>query len=540
MTNPVKGGETMQTLAILDMDARAVDAIMPAQTKSNGNGDQFDRVLKKTEQPGSHQSASKPVAKKSEPKPRTEEHSATNAAQASNDSKDAKVENQLAEVEAKQGAAEVTEVGAAETEVAAQLQMPEQQALVDWLKTMIPVETMENTEASAEIETELFALVAQLNPEELQRLELNRGDEKSLGQLLQQIDPAVDLGPELAAKIELLVSQLAELTSQQGSSITTEDLVSTPQLLQQVVAAVGALKGDAVGPNRGEAGKVDVINGQSTAHDVVSEETHAVLTAAEKSVAVAGDTEEVDPRFSGLLQPRNVQAQTVKANANPVKTDVQGQAVTQDLTAEVVELAPELKPEQSSSTNLKQMAESLIKQAPNNLQGQSAANAPVDMNRTMPQTQVVQLPSGQQVSESQIFDQVVTQLSGSVNGESGKMVLRLQPAELGSLKLELTIEGDKVRANLHAQTQQVQEVLERNLPQLKSALAEQGLKVDQFNVNVDKGSDQQSQFENLAQQQQDGSQQRNGWQADDVEAEELSIPLAHLIQNGGGGISLHV
>ncbi|MCK5912421.1 MAG: flagellar hook-length control protein FliK, partial [Desulfuromusa sp.] len=145
------------------------------------------------------------------------------------------------------------------------------------------------------------------------------------------------------------------------------------------------------------------------------------------------------------------------------------------------------------------------------------------------------------VTEGQIFDQVVTQLSGSVNGESGRMVLRLQPAELGSLKLELMVEGDRVRANLHAQSQQVQEVLERNLPQLRNALAEQGLKIDQFQVTIDKNHDQQSQFENLAQQQQNnGSERQPGWHQQNLEQEEQVIPLAHLMQNGGGGISLHV
>ncbi len=102
------------------------------------------------------------------------------------------------------------------------------------------------------------------------------------------------------------------------------------------------------------------------------------------------------------------------------------------------------------------------------------------------------------------------------------------------------IEGDRVRANFHAQSQQVQEVLERNLPQLRNALAEQGLKIDQFQVTTDKNYDQQSQFENLAQQQQHGSEKQPGWHQQTQEQEEQSIPLAHLMQNGGGGISLHV
>jgi flagellar hook-length control protein FliK len=102
------------------------------------------------------------------------------------------------------------------------------------------------------------------------------------------------------------------------------------------------------------------------------------------------------------------------------------------------------------------------------------------------------------------------------------------------------VEGDRVRANLHAQSAQVQEVIERNLPQLRNALAEQGLKIDQFQVDVDRNQ-QGSQFENFAQQNQnqDSSSQQQDWQQD-LEAEEQVIPLAHLVQNNGGGISLRV
>jgi flagellar hook-length control protein FliK len=163
----------------------------------------------------------------------------------------------------------------------------------------------------------------------------------------------------------------------------------------------------------------------------------------------------------------------------------------------------------------------------------------LDAVKAMPQTPMVQLSNGYQISESQIFDQVVTQLSGSVNGESGRMVLRLQPAELGSLRLELKIEGDRVQAHLHAQTHQVQEVLERNLPQLRSALAEQGLKIDQFLVNVDQRQ-AEGQFDGQTQYQQQGAERQSDRYPHDHDSEEQMIPLAHLMQNGGGGISLHV
>ncbi len=125
----------------------------------------------------------------------------------------------------------------------------------------------------------------------------------------------------------------------------------------------------------------------------------------------------------------------------------------------------------------------------------------------------------------------------------GRMVLRLHPAELGALRIELMVEGDKVRANLHAQTQQVQEVLERNLGQLRSALAEQGLKIDHFQVSSDpRQNQQQGQAEDLAQKRHGAEQSAHGKR--DKEEQELqedqAIPLAHLTQNGGRGISLHV
>ena len=165
-------------------------------------------------------------------------------------------------------------------------------------------------------------------------------------------------------------------------------------------------------------------------------------------------------------------------------------------------------------------------------------------------TQVVSTPTpaasvfagSRQVSDSQIFDQVVTHLSGSSKGEAGRMVLRLHPAELGALRIELMVEGDRVRANLHAQSQQVQEVLERNMGQLRSALAEQGLKIDHFQVSSDTRQNQhQEQAQDLARQRAEAELLAEAERKEQENLpEDQSISLEHLLQNGGRGISLHV
>ncbi len=265
----------------------------------------------------------------------------------------------------------------------------------------------------------------------------------------------------------------------------------------------------------------------------------------EEVVEQAADAgEKVDPRFAALLKPRAEKpvAQPLRDAAQLHGSKVESQQVEAATlpTVEGLEVKQTVEPSPLAGLSAKDVLEQLAHPG-QHLQGQGQVQAQgFDAVKAMPQTPVVQLSNGTQIAESQIFDQVVTHLSGSVNGETGRMVLRLQPAELGSLRLELKIEGDRVQAHLHAQTHQVQEVLERNLPQLRSALAEQGLKVDQFQVNVDQRQ-AGSQFEEQAQHQQHGGAEKQpDWQHPDYGLEEQMIPLAHLMQNGGGGLSLHV
>jgi len=274
----------------------------------------------------------------------------------------------------------------------------------------------------------------------------------------------------------------------------------------------------------------------------------ATIPNDDVDVIVEDLAEKVDPRFAELLKPRAEkqpvqQLQPIKESAQlhgSRGSDVEQTESIAPVLAEGVEQKQGVEPAQLTGLSTKQVLEQLAQPGHSHLQSPGQVQTQgLDAVKAMPQTPMVQLSNGYQISESQIFDQVVTQLSGSANGESGRMVLRLQPAELGSLRLELKIEGDRVQAHLHAQTHQVQEVLERNLPQLRSALAEQGLKIDQFLVNVDQRQ-AEGQFDGQTQYQQQGAERQSDRYPHDHESEEQMIPLAHLMQNGGGGISLHV
>jgi len=93
------------------------------------------------------------------------------------------------------------------------------------------------------------------------------------------------------------------------------------------------------------------------------------------------------------------------------------------------------------------------------------------------------------VNENHIVDQVIEWLSVSSHRGTKTLTVRLQPDELGHLKLEMVMDKDGVKANIHTQTQQVQEILAQHIPKIKDALAQLGRKLDDMQVNVDAGGD---------------------------------------------------
>ena len=62
--------------------------------------------------------------------------------------------------------------------------------------------------------------------------------------------------------------------------------------------------------------------------------------------------------------------------------------------------------------------------------------------------------------------------------------LRLSPPELGSLRLEVQVESGSLVAKLEVETQTTREVLLDNLNALRQRLAEQSIRVDQFDVDL--------------------------------------------------------
>ncbi|SHJ81240.1 hook-length control protein FliK [Malonomonas rubra DSM 5091] len=525
----------MQAMSMIDMGTQTSEMMAPAKPVEP-QSKEFGKVLNEQRR------AEHPEQAETKPKQVEKQAAKQEAKTSEQPAREAKQQPQVAD-QGQQNAEPMTEK-------AAKLQ----QTVVNLMKVIAGGETPELVEEFGSSEELLQQLVQQLEGADLQGEQVLAGiDFSALAEQLQNLTENADgeqltqlaeqLGAELSEELDAELNgdeSLLENAELAAGMMNTETQGKEPKLVENLAQARQILQKAIDSVATAQTAK------QETAEQVVveTEETAEAMLFSEETA------EEVDPRFAGLLKPRGeqqirpqnqpqqglrqrAQGETAQVQANTAGNAQQVTAEAQADTTETADFAEML------SQQPKQNVESLVQQAgqqaqPNlNTVQQQAARVQV-------QTPTVQLPSGQQVAESQIFDQVVTRFVGSQNGESGRMVLRLQPAELGSLKIELQVEGDRVRANLHAQSIQVQEVLERNLPQLRNALAEQGLKIDQFNVDVDRNQDQ-GQFEQMAQEQQQRQQnrQQSGWQQD-LNAEEQIVPLAHLMQNGGGGISLHV
>lgn len=92
--------------------------------------------------------------------------------------------------------------------------------------------------------------------------------------------------------------------------------------------------------------------------------------------------------------------------------------------------------------------------------------------------------SGQSDAERVRFVQRVARAFHAAGEQGGKVTLRLNPPELGSVRLEVTIRDGALRAHLETETTTARHALLENLPALRERLAEQNVKIEQFDVDL--------------------------------------------------------
>ncbi|BHH83373.1 flagellar hook-length control protein FliK [Desulforhopalus sp. 52FAK] len=108
------------------------------------------------------------------------------------------------------------------------------------------------------------------------------------------------------------------------------------------------------------------------------------------------------------------------------------------------------------------------------------------------------LPSGTMVQDQDVIQQLVERFRINQRQLDSKIQLKLHPVELGKMEIDLTVKEGSIRANVVAQSQHVQQILERNLSKLKTVLEQQGFNVE--DITVTRESDMVGSFDLFDQQ----------------------------------------
>jgi flagellar hook-length control protein FliK len=83
--------------------------------------------------------------------------------------------------------------------------------------------------------------------------------------------------------------------------------------------------------------------------------------------------------------------------------------------------------------------------------------------------------------------QRVTRAFESAQSRGGNVHLRLSPPELGAVHIELRVQEGVLSARLETDNSAARTALLDNLPALKERLADQGMRIENFEVNVGGG-----------------------------------------------------
>lgn len=90
--------------------------------------------------------------------------------------------------------------------------------------------------------------------------------------------------------------------------------------------------------------------------------------------------------------------------------------------------------------------------------------------------------------ETRLVQRVMRGFEQLTSGD-GQVKLRLHPPQLGSLQMTLRMDGNQMSARLEVENALAQEALTQNLPKLKERLAEQGIQVETFEIQIAPTSD---------------------------------------------------
>lgn len=279
-------------------------------------------------------------------------------------------------------------------------------------------------------------------------------------QLLEQ----ADLSPETIA---LIVAQLQQQQAIQQPQVAAEQPTAA---LPQITETSKARNVAANLATQSQAQASSATVGQQTI------ENTAPLTAGPLLSGKVTETakQAQPPVFTTPVAPRNPELTDARVASTPWVADLKP----------VDQITPidSTRPAQVTTPTMTTMTTSVIMiDAPVAQSAQSAPStqaAPATPSTTVT-TASLAAPVGSQAWSNQLQQNVLQMVMHNQN----EMTLRLHPAELGPLQVQLRMDDTTAQLNILTHSQQVRGALENALPTLREALANQGIQLGESNVN---------------------------------------------------------
>jgi flagellar hook-length control protein FliK len=123
--------------------------------------------------------------------------------------------------------------------------------------------------------------------------------------------------------------------------------------------------------------------------------------------------------------------------------------------------------------------------------GKEAVSPNQTISRTDSESQVKASESTSRTSQVQpgAMDQIVEKATLMLKNGKHEMMVELKPEVMGRLKMELSLEHHHLNVKIMAESPAVRDMIQQNLPQLRTELQNQGLDVDRMDVHTQNEKD---------------------------------------------------
>ncbi len=321
--------------------------------------------------------------------------------------------------------------------------------------------------------------------------------------------PANNLNSEGSVEIKGQVDNnvelpLVDLKNDKGNIQTVQNKIPTnqvavaisPVVTQQATSAETAtLKPTQLPNNLQSSAENNVQISDETAVKVpmVAENVAPITENKSNDVVKNNIVASVDPVVTSTVASQD----KINTNLNTNNKNIAGTKDNQIKNVETVDsqaiaVNPQVKPQgqNQSSAQSKQSFSGMMEQLPPTVQKSEtissndifAHNLDVS-NKAVNTTGVEQVEKQLTTTEKMDIPNQIVQQTKVIKGiEDTQMVIKLKPEHLGELTLKFVLDKGAVSASFHSDNQQVRNIIESSLVQLKQELADQGIKISHMGV----------------------------------------------------------